>query len=111
MKINFDKIGNNVVDGFKGGNGKFITSLYDDGTVKIMRNTLPAGSSIGLHSHEGNCEVMFVTKGEITFSYDGVEETVKAGEAHYCPNGHTHMAENRTNSDADFLAVVPQMDK
>ena len=111
MKIDFKKNGNKVVNGFKGGQGDFITSLFDDGAVKIMRNTIPSGSTIGLHTHEGNCEVMFVTKGEITFSYDGVEETVGAGEAHYCPNGHSHMAMNRTDTDAEFLAVVPTMAK
>ena len=67
MIINFKEIEAKHVEGFKGGEGDFITKLADDGKVKIMLNTLPAGSSIGTHTHNGNCELMYILKGEITF--------------------------------------------
>lgn len=108
MTIDFKKTEEKLIDGFKGGKGPFFSKLIDDGKVKIMYNRLPAGSTIGLHKHEGNCEVMYVTKGEITFICDGKEETAKTGEAHYCPDGHNHCAENRTDVDAEFFAIVPQ---
>ena len=108
MIINFKEIEAKHVDGFKGGKGDFVTKLADDGNVKIMLNTLPAGSSIGIHTHNGNCEVMYILKGEITFIYDGKEETAYAGDVHYCPCNHTHTAENRTNEDAEFFAIVPE---
>ena len=108
MIINFKEIEAKHVDGFKGGEGDFITKLADDGKVKIMLNTLPAGSSIGTHTHIGNCEVMYILKGEITFVYDGKEETAHAGDVHYCPCDHTHRAENRTSEDAEFFAIVPE---
>lgn len=62
MIIDFRNIERKEVDGFKGGNGPFLTKLADDGKVKIMHNILPAGSSIGLHTHTGNCEVMYILK-------------------------------------------------
>ena len=62
MIIDFRNIERKEVDGFKGGNGPFLTKLVDDGKVKIMHNILPAGSSIGLHTHTGNCEVMYILK-------------------------------------------------
>ena len=99
MIIDFEKTEEKVVENFKGGNGTLIMRAADDGKVKIMRNTLTAGSSIGMHTHEG----------EITFVCDGTEETVHAGEVHYCPCGHTHSAENRTAEDAEFFAIVPEM--
>ena len=108
MIIKFKEIEEKHVDGFKGGNGPFLTRLADDGKVKIMRNILPPGSSIGLHTHEGNCEVMYIISGTITFTYDGKTETASAGEVHYCPDGHTHRAENRTDEDAEFFAIVPE---
>ena len=108
MIIDFEKTEEKVVENFKGGNGKLIMRAADDGKVKIMRNILQPGSSIGLHTHEGNCEVMFVLKGEITFTCDGQKETAKAGEVHYCPEGHNHCAENLTNEDAEFFAVVAE---
>lgn len=73
-----------------------------------MLNTLPAGSSIGTHTHNGNCELMYILKGEITFVYDDMEETAHAGDVHYCPCDHTHRAENRTSEDAEFFAIVPE---
>ena len=108
MIIDFRNIERKEVDGFKGGNGPFLTKLVDDGKVKIMHNILPAGSSIGLHTHTGNCEVMYILKGEITFVYDGKEETAHAGDVHYCQCNHTHRAENRTSEDAEFFAIVPE---
>ena len=86
MIIDFEKTEEKVVESFKGGNGTLIMRAADDGKVKIMRNTLTAGSSIGMHT----------------------EETVHAGEVHYCPCGHTHSAENRTAEDAEFFAIVPE---
>ena len=108
MIIDFKNIEEKKVDGFKGGNGPFLTKLADDGKVKIMHNVLPAGSSIGLHTHEGNCEVMYILRGTITFHYDGKTETASAGEVHYCPCGHAHSAENLTTEDAEFFAIVPE---
>lgn len=108
MIIDFTKIEEKKIEGFKGGKGEFFTRMADDGNVKIMRNVLPAGSTIGIHAHNGNIEVMYIIKGEITFIYDGKEETAKEGDVHYCPCGHTHCAENRTTEDAEFFAVVPQ---
>lgn len=60
MIIDFEKTEEKVVENFKGGNGTLIMRAADDGKVKIMRNTLTAGSSIGMHTHEGNCEVMYI---------------------------------------------------
>lgn len=108
MVIDFSKIKEEVIDGFNGGIGPFHKKCADDGKVKIMLDTLPAGSSIGLHTHNGNCEVMYVLKGTLTFEYDGKRETASAGEAHYCPCGHEHRAINETDEDAVFFAVVPQ---
>lgn len=111
MIIDFDKTEEKVTEGFKGGNGLFLSRMFDDGKVKIMRDVLKPGSSIGRHTHTSNCEIIFVTKGTLVFTYDGVEETATAGQAHYCPAGHEHIAENRTLDDAEFLAVVPETNK
>lgn len=108
MIIDFKKIEEKHIDCFKGGKGPFITKLADDGKVKIMYDILPAGSSLGMHTHEGNCEVIYVIRGTITFTYDGKTETASEGEVHYCPAGHTHCAENLTSEDAEFFAIVPE---
>ena len=109
MLINFNNLEQKRIEGFKGGKGLFLSKLADDGKVKIMHNILPAGSSIGMHTHNGNCEVMYVLRGEITFTYDGKKEIAHAGDVHYCPNGHSHCAENLTEDEAEFFAIVPEM--
>lgn len=109
MIIDFKNIEEKQIEGFKGGHGLFLSKLSDDGKVKIMHNTLPPGSSIGLHTHKGNYEVMYVLKGTITFECDGQTETASKGEVHYCPEGHSHSAENRTSENAEFFAVVSEI--
>ena len=39
---------------------------------------------------------------------DGNEETVEAGECHYCPKGHEHCFINKGKKNLVFFAVVPQ---
>ena len=75
---------------------------------RICHNDLYCESCAMYYTHNGNCEVMYILKGEITFIYDGKEETAYAGDVHYCPCNHTHTAENRTNEDAEFFAIVPE---
>ena len=60
MIIDFEKIAEIHQEGFKGGKGLLDTRNYVDEKVKIMYSTLRPGASSGLHTHEGNCEVIFL---------------------------------------------------
>ena len=75
---------------------------------KMMQGRLPAGASIGYHKHEGNCEMIFIVKGEGKVLYDDEENPIKAGECHYCPEGHSHSLINNSDNDLEFYAVVPK---
>ncbi len=108
MKIDFSKIKNEKILGFKGGQGELNTRNYVDEKCKIMLSVLAPGASSGLHKHEGNCEIVYILDGEATFYYDGEVETVGAGEVHYCPMGHSHYMENKTGADLRYLAIVPE---
>ena len=63
MVIDFEKIAEAHLEGFKGGQGKLDTRNYLDDKVKIMYSTLRPGASTGLHTHEGNCEIIYVVSG------------------------------------------------
>ena len=76
MVIDFSKIPAANIDGFKGGKGLFVCRAFGDDTCKIMKNILHAGASTGLHTHETNCEVIYVLSGVATCHYDDVVETV-----------------------------------
>jgi quercetin dioxygenase-like cupin family protein len=105
--IDFTKIPVTELTNFKGGNGTVDAHIFADKDIKIMRSTLHPGGSIGLHAHEGSCEVVYVLKGEGTCLLDSKKEVVKAGQVHYCPNGSTHLMKNESQEDLEVLCVVP----
>ncbi len=108
MIIDFNDISEQSIINFKGGQGELLTRNYIDGKCKIMKSCLRPEASSGLHTHNGNCEIVYIISGTATFYYDGNEETAKAGQVHYCPEGHSHYMVNNTDSDLIYLAIVPE---
>lgn len=108
MKIAFDKIEEKALPAFKGGEKQFNVKMFTDELNKIMKGRLEPGASIGMHTHEGNSEIMFITKGCGSVVYDGVTIPLEAGDVHYCPKGHSHSLINDSGSDLEFSAVVPE---
>lgn len=108
MKIEFNNIDEKVMPEFKGGAGEYIARMHSDELSKIMYGKLPAGSSIGYHKHETNCEIIYILEGNGKCIYDDVEEQLTAGDCHYCPKGHSHSLINDSDSDLVFFAVVPE---
>lgn len=108
MKIDFNSIEEKALPAFKGGEKQYNVKMYTDELCKIMKGRLVPGASIGLHTHEGNSEIMFFTKGSGYVLYDGEKIAIAAGDTHYCPKGHTHCLVNDSEEDLEFSAVVPQ---
>ena len=108
MKIDFTKIEENAIPAFKGGEKEFNVRMYTDAKNKIMKGRLVSGASIGLHTHLGSSEIMFITKGSGHVLYDGEKIALSEGDVHYCPEGHAHSLINDGCSDLEFSAVVPQ---
>lgn len=108
MIIDFSKIKEDKIIGFKGGKGELDTRNFVDEKCKIMKSVLKPGASSGNHIHAGNCEIIYVLHGEITFHYDGNTEVACVGQVHYCPCSHSHYFENLTTEDAEYFAIVPE---
>lgn len=108
MKIDFNEIEEKAIPAFKGGEKEFNVRMFTDRMNKIMKGRLKPGASIGMHTHEGNSEIMFITKGSGYVIFDGEKLALKAGDVHYCPSGHSHSLVNDGDSDLEFSAVVPQ---
>lgn len=106
MVIDFEQIPEAHIMGFKGGKGALDTRNYVDDQTRIMYSTLRPGATTGLHTHESNCEIVYVVSGTATFHYDGEIEVVRQGQVHYCPEGHSHYMENKTDHDLVYLAIV-----
>ena len=106
MKIPFDTIEETAIPSFKGGQKQYNVKMFFDGKARIMKGRLVPGASIGTHTHEGNCEVIFITSGTGKAIFDGQEIALSAGDVHYCPGGHTHCLINNSDEDLVFSAVV-----
>ena len=64
MILDFDTMAANAVPHFKGGEGQAIVRKFDDPRMgAVVHLTLPVGASIGLHTHTGNCEIIYVLSG------------------------------------------------
>lgn len=108
MLIDFGALSEKEHPHFKGGEKSFFAKMFSDDNIKIMRARLEPGASIGLHTHEGNSEVVFVISGEGKMLCDGEYEPLSAGSITYCPMGHTHSLINDSSTDLVFFAVVPE---
>lgn len=124
MIIDFNKMDVTVLPNFKGGEKEFAANMFFDGTNRIFKGRLIPGATIGMHTHEDSCEVIFILEGHGTIveiaptceSCDAGESApaqetatpVGSGDCLYCPKGHTHSLRN-TSAEGDlvFYAVVP----
>lgn len=93
---------------FKGGEGITYARMFFDGQNRIMLGRLPAGSTIGMHTHETSSEIMHVLHGTARVIMDGKTEIIRPGQTHYCPKGHTHTTMCEGEGDLIILAVVPE---
>lgn len=108
MIIDINKLPVKTMVNFNGGEKELVTNMFvDDAGNKIFRGKLAPGASIGLHTHETSCEVIYVLKGKGIVLYDGEYEDVSEGLCHYCPKGHSHSLINNSDEDLIFFAVVP----
>ena len=115
MIIDFNKMDVTVLPNFKGGEKEFAANMFFDGTNRVFKGKLVPGASIGMHTHDDSCEVIFVLEGNGTIvekNPEAAEETispVKAGDCLYCPKGCSHSLRNTAEEgDLVFYAVVPK---
>lgn len=115
MIIKFDEMDITRLPQFKGGEKEFAANMFFDGTNRIFKGRLIPGATIGMHTHDDSCEVIFVLEGNGTIVEKEpgceVEQTrsVTTGDCLYCPKGHTHSLRNTSNEgDLVFYAVVPR---
>ena len=113
MIIDFNKMYLTVLPNFKGGDNEFKANMFFDGTNRAFKGILEPGSSIGIHTHDDSCEVIFILEGNGTViekepgSTAESAEPVAPGDCLYCPKGHTHSLKNTSEQgNLVFYAVV-----
>ena len=109
MIIKENEIAVSHLENFKGGEKHLEAQMYFDGTNRILtRARLVPGASIGMHTHEDSCEVIFILEGNGSLMEEGTKKAVQAGDCLYCPKGESHSLVNDSEKDLIFCAVVPQ---
>jgi uncharacterized cupin superfamily protein len=86
MLIDFANIQEDVIPNMLGGQGDFCHKKFQDDAMKVMQGRLAPGASLGLHTHETNCEVIYIISGSGRVLCDGVYEDLPCGSTHYCPH-------------------------
>jgi quercetin dioxygenase-like cupin family protein len=78
-----------------------------DGALSVFDFTVPAQARVPVaHSHDGYEETLYGLEGVLTWTVDGRETELAAGEVLHIPRGVVHKFENRGSEDARTLAVI-----
>lgn len=95
-----------------GGKGEiFITHLLpanypNDGCQMFASVVIPAGSSIGNHTHTGNTETYHILSGRAIYTDNGKTYEVKAGDTTFCADGDSHGIEAIGDEALKFIALI-----
>ena len=109
MKIDFDALERTDIEHFRDGSGSVTASVYADSLGRIMKVEVHEGSSIGMHRHETNYEVIYVLGGSgKAMTKEGVEPLLP-GIVHYCPKDGEHELVNTGAEDLVLLCVLPDV--
>jgi quercetin dioxygenase-like cupin family protein len=77
------------------------------GSVAVFEFEVPAGARVpAAHSHDGYEETIYGLEGDLTWTVEGNQIDVGAGEALVIPRGAVHHFENTGEVDAKALAIV-----
>ncbi len=107
MKLDFAHMEEQPLPQFKGGEKVTWVKLVSEQGARIMMGRLEPGASIGMHTHEGSSEAVYILSGTAKALCDGEEEVLGPGDCHYCPEGHAHSLINTGTGDLIIFAVVP----
>ena len=72
----------------------------------ISKLVIPAGCSIGDHTHSGEFEAFYVLSGTVRVNDNGTPVVLHAGDMHLCEDGQLHGTENDGPEDAVLLALI-----
>lgn len=101
-----------IHDEFLGGKGTLTNVHFLDkenaaGSGRLFsKSSLPPGSSIGNHTHDGDFEVYYILSGKALVNDHGVEHTLHPGDSILTKNGFSHSIENIGNEVLEYIALI-----
>lgn len=108
MKIDINDIEKVKVDSLRGGEGfVYLQKVPTLVNMKMYAKiTIPMGSSIGVHTHQEDEEVIYVLKNKGILIIDNKEYEISEGMISLCKKGRNHSIKNIFPEDLELLAVV-----
>lgn len=70
------------------------------------RVTIPAGCSMGYHTHHGDGESYYVLEGTGLYTEDGASRQIGPGDSTFCADGHSHGIENTGDGDLVIMGLI-----
>ena len=110
INIRFEEIEKVKVENMRGGKGAiYLQKVKVAMPCKMYAKiTLPKGSSIGLHTHIDDQEIIYCLEGNATLISDGVKSPFKKGDINVNFKNHEHSVINDSEDDVILLAVVTE---
>ncbi len=73
---------------------KSLLDGFESERLSIMHfDDMPAGVTIGMHTHTSNEEIYYLVSGKGILTYDDNKYEMKAGDISLCKIGHSHAFE------------------
>lgn len=97
------------VKAMRGGNGSCIVEKAEELMMHCKmyaRITVLPNSSIGMHVHENDEEMVYVISGKGTAYINGEYIQVKSGDSHFAKQGNQHSLINDGIENLVILAVI-----
>lgn len=100
------------LENFKDGTGitkiqRFLNpdEFYGKGRM-FAQFSLEPGASIGVHTHEGEQEVYFITQGAGEYSDNGEIYAANVGDVLICKDGGAHGIKNNGSETLKYIALI-----
>ena len=97
----------------RGGEGTVAITPIADGEQQLPAKcrlfgtiTIPAGASIGVHEHVGECEMFYILQGDPVIIDDGEEYTAHPGDCILTHSGHSHGVKNPGTEPVVMVANI-----
>ena len=106
MRINFNEIASMTFPGMDNGIGMMSARMYNDDSYRIIPTAIHPGGSIGNHKQNSGDDMNYIISGTGKAFCDGMEEDLKPGVMHICPQGSEHSIVNTGEEDLVMLTIV-----
>ena len=64
------------------------------------------GCGIGVHDHNNESEIFYITKGQLTYYEDDNEYILNEGDIAILESGHSHSIVNKSDKAAELIALI-----